>query len=138
MIVSTRNDETFDSEPIFEADKDLSFTIGASRLVDFDGMLDPGETIMFMGTYYVTQDDINAGKIVNVGSTKGSTPIGKVVTDTDEYEWKITTPGSADLNGNGKVDFADSLDPCLAGSESQAIIPRATLTTMGKSPSATS
>ena len=102
-------DELFDSEPVFHADKDLSFKIHASELVDFDGMLEPHEQVMFMGTYIVTQDDINNGGILNTAVASGTLPSGSVAQDADDFDWKITTPGSADLNGNGVVDFPDFL-----------------------------
>ena len=98
----------------FEPDKDLAFTIHAARLVDFDGMLDPGESVMFMGTYYVTADDVAAGVIVNTATATGTLPSGTGVSDDDTFSFDIVKPlppqyHIADVNQNGKVDFADFL-----------------------------
>lgn len=96
-------------------EKDLAFTLHASELVDFDGMLDPGETAMFMGTYYVTQEDINNRGITNEATVTATLPDGTVVSDSDEFYYAITTPieqcvpSPGDADGDGTVDFPDFL-----------------------------
>ncbi|WBL19807.1 DUF7507 domain-containing protein [Citricoccus sp. NR2] len=39
-----------------------------------EGVLAPGETVVLTGTYTLTQQDINAGAVLNVGSTEGTPP----------------------------------------------------------------
>ena len=79
-----------DARPaVFNDYKDLAFTLHASRKVDFNGMLQPGETVMFMGTYVVTADDVAAGEIVNTATAKGEGPGGHQVTDSDTFS--VTT-----------------------------------------------
>lgn len=72
----------------FEAGKDLAFTWHASRLVDFDGSLQPGEMVMFMGTYYVTQADIDAGGVTNT-ATANADSTGGQVSSSDTFQWNI-------------------------------------------------
>lgn len=72
----------------FEAGKDLAFTWHAARLVDFDGSLQPGEMVMFMGTYYVTQADIDAGGVTNTATASADSDGGSV-TSTDTFQWNI-------------------------------------------------
>ena len=98
----------------FEADKDLSFDLLASRLEDFNGMLLPGESVMYMGTYIVTDADVAAGKVVNTATVTGSNTEGKTVADADtevvhiemtsleldKYLWDIN--GLPDLHHNVK------------------------------------
>ena len=80
------NDEALvDGTPtpaVFQDGKDLAFSLHAARRADFDGCLYPGETVVFMGTYVVTQDDFEAGEVVNTATAKGETN-GTVVTDED-------------------------------------------------------
>ncbi len=98
---------------LFVADKDLAFTLNAVELSDFDGELSPGESVMFMGTYFVTQADVDAGQIVNTGTVTGALPNGDAVSDSDQHSFGITQPIApslfADINNNGAVDFADFL-----------------------------
>ena len=72
----------------FEAGKDLAFTWHASRLVEFDGSLQPGEMVMFMGTYYVTQADIDAGGVTNT-ATANADSTGGQVSSSDTFQWNI-------------------------------------------------
>lgn len=103
--------------PANGADKDLSFTLHASELVDFDGMLDPGETVMFMGTYHVTEEDIHRGRIDNWARATGTTPDGTEITDFDEFSYFIAQPSIqpciislGDADGDGVVGFTDFLE----------------------------
>src|SRR5699024_10005 len=53
-----------------------------------EGVLAPGETVTLTGMYTLTQQDINAGAVVNVGTTTGTSPDrpdepGQTVTDED-------------------------------------------------------
>ena len=51
---------------------------------DGDGELDPGETWVFTGTYSITQDDINAGEVINQATAEGTAPNGDVVSDLSD------------------------------------------------------
>ena len=101
----------------FNAGKDLAFTLHAAELVDFDGTLDPGESVMFMGTYYVTQADIDAGGIVNTATASATTDRGSSVSDSDTFSYAIVQhipvtecmPNIGDANGDDTVNVQDFL-----------------------------
>ena len=80
---------------------------------DFDGHLLPGEMVTFMGTYIVTQADVDNGQIVNTGTVTGVLPNGNSVSDSDTNSFGIIQPVApshfADINNNGLVDFPDFL-----------------------------
>ena len=116
----------------FEASKDLAFTLRASRLVDFDGHLHPGEVVTFMGTYIVTAEDVANGEIVNKGTVNGNGPGSVPVMDVDtevvivdpvesidirKYLWDIN--GSPILTNNVQVgdELLYAFDVSNVGSE---------------------
>ena len=101
-------DDAFDDvgdgtpSPLHKQDgKDLSFKLHGAKLIDFDGCLHPGETVMFMATYYVTEDDVAAGKVVNKGTVTADDPFGTEVMDMDT----VTTPIDPPPPGEGSVDI---------------------------------
>lgn len=69
------------------------------------------------GTYTVTQDDLNAGKIVNTAKAAGQTPTGTAVEDTGTLDTPVTqspaisvlklAPTYADTDGSGTVTPGD-------------------------------
>ena len=59
-------DDRIDGEPfpaVKASGKNLAFTLHAARLAESDGTLHPGQSVTFMGTYWVTQADLDAGVI---------------------------------------------------------------------------
>ncbi len=72
----------------FTAGQNLAFTWHASRLVGFDGTLAPDRTVMFMGTYHVTQADIDRGEIENTATASG-VGVDATVTASDTFTWSI-------------------------------------------------
>ncbi len=49
--------------------------------INSDGKLDIGESWIYTGSYTITQEDIDAGEVVNQATAKGQTPAGGVVSD---------------------------------------------------------
>ncbi len=102
---------------MFVADADLGFTLHASRLLDFDGTLQPGEAVMFMGTYYVTQADIDAGVIVNTATAIATGANGAVVdTDSDSRSVMQNAAVSVMAAINGSPASTDEIVEAEVGS----------------------
>ncbi|MDC7999751.1 gliding motility-associated C-terminal domain-containing protein, partial [Aequorivita todarodis] len=57
---------------------------GPTGDTDGDGELDVTETWIFTGTYAITQDDIDAGEVVNQATVKALAPAGELVTDLSD------------------------------------------------------
>ena len=57
---------------------------GPTGDTDGDGELDVTETWIYTGTYAITQDDIDAGEVVNQASAKANDPMGNVVSDLSD------------------------------------------------------
>jgi gliding motility-associated-like protein/uncharacterized repeat protein (TIGR01451 family) len=51
---------------------------------DNDGELDVTETWVYTATYAITQDDIDAGEVINQAQAKAADPMGNVVTDLSD------------------------------------------------------
>ena len=83
------------------------------ELVEFDGILNPGEFVVFMGSYIVSADDGLAGEVVNTGTVSSidvygnsvgdsdveTTPIAPMdVLELDKFLWDIN--GSPDLHND--------------------------------------
>ena len=51
---------------------------------DGDGELDVTETWIYTGNYSITQDDIDAGQVVNQATAKGNDPMGNPVSDLSD------------------------------------------------------
>src|SRR5690606_40125314 len=56
------------------------------------GDLAPGESATVTAAYVVTQADVDAGKIVNVATVKGTGPEGEIVSPPDEVTVVIAQP----------------------------------------------
>lgn len=76
----------------FHADKDLAFTLHGSEAVEFTGMLLAGESVTFMGTYFVTQADIDAGVITNEATVTADLPNTVRISGSDAFTWGISVP----------------------------------------------
>ena len=80
-------DDVGDGTPFaasFEEGKDLAFTLNAAELVDdFDGMLEPGESVLFMARYIVRQVDIDRGRFQNDATVDATAPDGTQLTEQD-------------------------------------------------------
>ena len=68
------------------------------------------DTTTFKCSYDLTQADIDAGKVTNTATVSGTTPDGKVVTDTSDDLNNPATPGAADptitpLPQTGKIEL---------------------------------
>ncbi|KXN97874.1 hypothetical protein LS48_14460 [Aequorivita aquimaris] len=71
---------------------------GPTGDTDGDGELDVTETWIYTGTYAITQDDIDAGEVVNQASAKANDPMGNVVSDlSDESSVLEDDPTIVDL-----------------------------------------
>ncbi len=79
----------------------------------------PGGTCVLDVTYVVTQGDVDAGEVTNIGSTDGTPPTGPPVTDTDPEAVDVPQHpalrvdkvylANADEDGNGEVSLGDTL-----------------------------
>ena len=110
-------DDVGDGTPFpanFEESKDLTFTLHGAEQVDFDGMLDPNESVMFMVTYIVTEEDVLAGEIVNKGTVTADDPFGGTVMDMDVEVVIIDTPPVSPPTPGGGTDPTDPADPSVS------------------------
>ena len=62
-----------------------------------DGALSAGETVHATATYSVTQDDIDAGKVVNTATVTGDAPDGSEVSDDDDVTTAIEYAPSIEI-----------------------------------------
>ena len=62
-----------------------------------DGALSAGETVSATATYSVTQDDIDAGKVVNTATVTGDAPDGSEVADDDDVTTTIEYAPSIEI-----------------------------------------
>ena len=63
--------------------------------------LEPGQTITLFGTYTLTQNDINFGKVINQATATGKDPNGTPVTDDSDDP---KNPTNDDNNNDGEPD----------------------------------
>gem|GEM_PF-1142518 len=104
-------DDVGDGTPFaanFEAGKDLTFTLHGAKQIDFNGMLNPGEMVMFMVTYHVTEEDVLAGEVINKGTVTAHDPSGGTVMDMDTETVEIDPqPISPPTPANNPSVFID-------------------------------
>ncbi len=62
----------------------IAIITGPTGDTDGDGELDVTETWIFTGIYAITQDDIDAGEVVNQATVKGKDPMGTLVSDLSD------------------------------------------------------
>ncbi|MCB0452471.1 MAG: gliding motility-associated C-terminal domain-containing protein, partial [Aequorivita sp.] len=62
----------------------ISIITGPTGDTDGDGELDVTETWVFTGNYAITQEDIDAGEVINQATVKGQDPMGTLVTDLSD------------------------------------------------------
>ncbi|WP_410005922.1 gliding motility-associated C-terminal domain-containing protein [Aequorivita nionensis] len=62
----------------------ISIITGPTGDTDGDGQLDVTETWIFTGNYAITQEDIDAGEVINQATVKGQDPMGNLVTDLSD------------------------------------------------------
>jgi gliding motility-associated-like protein/uncharacterized repeat protein (TIGR01451 family) len=62
----------------------ISIITGPTGDTDGDGQLDVTETWIFTGNYAITQEDIDAGEVINQATVKGQDPMGTLVTDLSD------------------------------------------------------
>jgi uncharacterized repeat protein (TIGR01451 family) len=73
------------------------------------GVLAPGESVTATAVYTVTQEDRDAGGVLNTATTTGTPPTGPPVTDEDEFDQPLgSTPAIAlvktgALSGDGNI-----------------------------------
>jgi len=92
---------------------------GLSAITCPETDLAPGESMTCTATYVVTQDDVDAGQIVNTGTATGTPPEGEDVTDEDTNTVPIPQnpdidldkflSANADEDGSGTVTVGDTL-----------------------------
>ncbi|WP_341860924.1 Ig-like domain-containing protein [Gymnodinialimonas sp. 57CJ19] len=71
--------------------------------------LDPGDILICSENYIVTQDDVDAGTVVNTATATGNTPAGGSVSDTDGET--TTMPAAAPAMTLGKSASPDPFGP---------------------------
>src|SRR5690606_18889727 len=62
----------------------ISIITGPTGDTDGDGQLDVTETWILTGNYAITQEDIDAGEVINQATVKGQDPMGTLVTDLSD------------------------------------------------------
>src|SRR5690606_4663679 len=87
------------SSVVVSDDKVVSITGGPTTLK-------PGESETFIGSYIITQDDIDAGVLTNTATVEGKDPpdvtgTGEADTGTDPEGGTITDPSGTDSDGDG-------------------------------------
>jgi len=81
--------------------------------------LAPGnsDNTTFIGTYTLTQADIDAGMFTNIASVTGAPPVGSNVSDTDSYTQtleaspsiSLVKTGTLNIGLNSRVDTGDTI-----------------------------
>ncbi|MEX3015486.1 beta strand repeat-containing protein [Gymnodinialimonas hymeniacidonis] len=71
--------------------------------------LDPGDNLICSEDYIVTQDDVDAGTVINTATAAGTTPAGTSVTDTDGET--TTMPAAMPMMTLGKTASPDPFGP---------------------------
>ncbi len=74
------------TDPLLEAPNPVVPIVFASGDTDGDGELDVTETWVYTASYAVTQDDIDAGEVINQATATGTTPSGATVDDLSDDE----------------------------------------------------
>ncbi len=74
------------------------------------GTLQPGASIRATATYTLTQDDVNAGSVVNLATATGTPPTGTSVSGTDSATVDITRAPALTLTKTGVLSGAGAKD----------------------------
>ena len=82
------------SDPLFEAPNPVVAIVFVSGDTDGDSELDVTETWIYTASYAITQDDIDAGEVVNQATVDGAAPDGTAVTAMSN---EVTTELCIDL-----------------------------------------
>jgi len=115
------------TDPLLEAPNPVVAIVFAGGDTDGDTELDVDETWTYTASYAITQDDIDAGEVVNQATAEGTAPDATVVDDlSDEVSVTGDTPTTTDLcqspvialikigtlndeNGNGCTDVGETI-----------------------------
>ncbi|MDP2687444.1 MAG: gliding motility-associated C-terminal domain-containing protein, partial [Aequorivita sp.] len=77
---------------------------GPTGDTDGDGELDVTETWIYTGTYFITQDDIDAGQVINQATVKANDPLDNAVSDlSDESSVLENDPTIVELCQNPAI-----------------------------------
>lgn len=91
---------------------EVSITDEMEGLSDLDlewpgtlGTLAPGQTLIATASYTLTQEDVEAGQVVNVATTIGTATNGDVVTDEDTATVVLPADAAMTLEKTGTIEF---------------------------------
>ena len=72
------------TDPLLEAPNPVVAIVFVGGDDDGDNELDPTETWVYTADYAVTQDDIDAGEVINQATVEGTAPNGDIATDLSD------------------------------------------------------
>ncbi|MBS9773501.1 MAG: VCBS domain-containing protein, partial [Gammaproteobacteria bacterium] len=90
--------------------KDAKFTFVSTTGTD-DTTLEVGETMVVSINKVITQEDIDAGKVVNTATVDGKGPLGQDVTDVSDSMHDSTDDGVDNPTADDNFDPADPNNP---------------------------
>jgi len=94
---------------------DVGIADGMSGLSDISfgtwpgaiGVLEPGQTVTATAEYLATQQDVDAGEVVNAATAEGTPGVGAAVTSEDEVTVTLTAATGLSVVKSASLDDAD-------------------------------